>query len=142
MFCSKCGTSNDDTNKFCQNCGANLQPVVNENQQVVSNNVKQNTNNNTNAQMPSFSSGHSIFLIIFSLLCCGGVIGVVFAVLSLTEGNKVNDYAATGDLENALRCKKNANKWIKATYITWAVVAALMILYFAFMIFVSVIAEM
>lgn len=138
MFCQKCGSSNDDTSKFCQSCGANLQPTSSVNEQVVANNF----NNNSNRQMPTFSSGHSIFLIIFSLLCCGGVVGVIFAVLSLVEGNKVNEYAANGDYENALRCKNASNKWIKATYITWAVVAALVLIYFLFIFFVAFMSSM
>lgn len=136
MFCSKCGASNDDSSKFCRSCGGNLNPSENANAQVISSNY--NTNSNSNVQMPSFSSGHSIFLIVFSLFCCGGIIGVIFAVMSLVEGNKVNDYASNGDLDNALRCKKSSDKWIKATYITWAVMAALMVLYFIFMLLISV----
>ena len=134
MYCSKCGFSNEEGSRFCQECGASLTENIDINQN--------NLNNNTNNQMPSFSSGHSIFLIIFSFLCCGGVVGAIFAILSLTEGNKVNDYAAEGDYNNALRCKKNSDKWIKATYITWAVSAALIILYFVFVVFVGVMSEM
>ena len=134
MFCQKCGASNEEANKFCQTCGASLQTNVNENQNPYVNNEYR--------EMPSFNSGHSIFLIVFSLLCCGGIIGVIFAALSLAEGNKVNDYAAKGDYDNAIRCKNAANKWIKATYITWAVVAALMVLYFIFMVFVGVASSM
>lgn len=144
MYCSNCGTSNDQSNKFCQNCGAALGENSDQNVQMPQNNYNQNTNenNNMNQPMPSFSSGHSIFLIIFSFLCCGGIIGAIFAILSLVEGNKVNDYAAAGDYNNAVKCKKASEKWIKATYITWAIVAALMIIYFAFVFFVAIVSEM
>lgn len=129
MFCSKCGSLNDDSNKYCQSCGESLVSESNESSSRPNSSVY----NDLNLQMPTFSSGHSIFLIVFSLLCCGGIVGVIFAIMSLVEGNKVNDYAANGDLENALICKKNSDKWIKATYITWAVVAVLLILYFIIM---------
>ncbi len=157
MFCSKCGSLNSDDSKFCQSCGAKLgtensnSSSINNNTGVVNNAPINNgySNNYTNNQsgpinnvnyndIPTFNPAHSIFLIIFSILCCGGIIGVVFAILSLVEGNKVKDFVAMGNIEAAKKAKKESNKWIKATYITWAVIAALVIIYFAFFMFLAI----
>lgn len=124
MFCSNCGNTNDDDSKFCYSCGSELKEENNVNSEKDKLNIQSN--------MPSFSPGHSIFLIIFSILCCGGVVGVIFAALSLVEGEKVNEYAKNGNIDMAKEAKTKADKWIKATYITWAVEAALIIIYFIF----------
>ena len=144
MFCPNCGSLNDDNNKFCQSCGAKI--LIENTEKSTSpisspiNTNNANTNNTNYQDIPTFSPAHSIFLIIFSILCFGifaGAVGAIFAVLSLIEGLKVKDFVATGDIENAKRAKKEANKWIRATYITWAVIVSIIILYFAFWFFVG-----
>lgn len=122
MFCSNCGNQIDSDSKVCSHCGVG---VSNDTNPVQVN----NSGNVNNGDIPTFSPAHSIFLIVFCILCCGGVVGVIFAVLSLVEGNKVNDYVKNGNIEEAKIAKKKANRWIKATYITCAVVTALVLLY-------------
>lgn len=135
MYCHNCGTLNEDNQEFCQNCNTKLKneeiKLEEVKEEVKVQEVKTEQTNNS-SDIPTFSSGHAIFLIIFSALCCGGIIGAVFAILALIEGNKVKDYVAAGNLEMARKAKKDSDKWIKATYITWAVVAVLLILYFVF----------
>ena len=98
MYCPSCGSLNEDNSKFCVNCSAKLTEEVHvdptENINANSQNPINDGNNVNSSDVPTFSPGHSIFLIIFSILCCGGIIGAIFAVLSLTEGNKVKDYEA------------------------------------------------
>lgn len=140
MFCSNCGNQIDSDSKVCSHCGvsvvSNSNPIqVNNNGNV--NSAYVNNSNVNNGDIPTFSPAHSIFLIVFCILCCGGIIGVVFAILSLVEGNKVNDYVKNGNIEEAKIAKNKSTKWIKATYITCAVVAAvtlvLWIIYFFFL---------
>ena len=126
MFCSNCGNQIDSDSKVCPYCGGS----VSSNTNPIKENNSQNVNNK---DVPTFSPAHSIFLIIFCLLCCGGVVGEVFAVLSLVEGNNVNDYVKNGNIEAARIAKNKSTKWIKATYITCAVVAALVIIYCIFL---------
>ena len=121
MFCSNCGNQIDSNSNVCSYCGTGV--ANNSNPVQVNNN-----SNNYNGDIPTFSPAHSIILIVFCILCCGGVIGAIFAVLSLTEGNKVNDYVRNGNIEEAKIAKKNSDKWIKATYITCAIVAAITII--------------
>lgn len=122
MFCSNCGNQIDSDSKVCSHCGVSVSSNIDP--------IKENNGKNVNYKdIPTFSPAHSIILIIFCLLCCGGVVGVVFAVLSLVEGNKVNDYVKNGNIEEARIAKNKSTKWIKATYITCAVVAALVIIY-------------
>lgn len=145
MYCHNCGTLNDDNQEFCQNCNTKL-----KNEEVKVEEVKEEVKVqevktepvNSNSDIPTFSSGHAIFLIIFSALCCGGIIGAVFAILALIEGNKVKDYVAQGNLEMARKAKKDSDKWIKATYITWGVIAVFMILYFIFVFGVAILSEL
>ena len=35
MFCEKCGTKNDSSNKFCEKCGNKLEPEVKETKKTV-----------------------------------------------------------------------------------------------------------
>lgn len=144
MFCRNCGALNDDNEEFCKSCNTKLEnekenEKEKEKEKVeevkpeveIVNEVKTEQNNNT-SDIPTFNSGHAIFLIIFSVLCCGGLISAVFAILALIEGNKINDYVAAGNLEMARKAKKDSDKWIKATYISWAIIGVLIILYFVF----------
>jgi hypothetical protein len=121
MFCSNCGNQIDSNSNVCSYCETGV--ANNSNPVQVNNN-----SNNYNSDVPTFSPTHSIILLIFSVLCCGGVIGAVFAILSLTEGNKVNEYVRNGNIEEAKIAKKNSDKWIKATYITCAIAAAITII--------------
>ena len=136
MYCPNCGSENNENEEICKYCKVSLKPNNTTEKVEVVNQNNNNVNNNDNEDL-SFSQGYSIFLIIFSVLCCGGIIGAVFAILSLIEGNKIKDYLATGNIEMAREAKKNSKKWIKATYITWGVVAILLVLYFVFVFAVS-----
>ena len=122
MFCSNCGNQIDSDSKVCGHCGVSILGDTNPVQ------VSNNSNTN-NEDIPTFSPVHSIILLIFCILCCGGVVGVIFAALSLVEGDKVNKYVKSGNIEEARIAKKKATNWIKATYITCAVVTALVLLY-------------
>lgn len=137
MFCSKCGTENDNGSKYCKNCG-NLLENVSENNNPVNN----YTSNVYTEDVPTFSPVHSIILLLFALFCCGGgIIGMIFPILSLVEGDKVKELVAKGDINGARIAKKNSDKWIRATYITLAIIALLIIMYIALMVFFGLVAN-
>lgn len=137
MFCSNCGTENDNDSKYCRNCGNILEKVPNNYTNV------NNYNNNYNSEdVPVFNPTHSIILLIFALFCCGGgLIGMIFPILSLIEGDKVKDLVSKGDIQGAKIAKKNSDKWIKATYITLSILALLIILYIALLLFFGIVAN-
>lgn len=121
MFCSNCGNQIDSDSKVCSRCGVS---VSNDTNPIQVN----NSGNINNEEIPTFSPTHSIILLVFCVLCCGGVVGAVFAILSLVEGNKVKEYVRNGNIEEAKIAKKNSTKWIKATYITCVIAAAITII--------------
>ena len=86
MFCPNCGSLNDDQSKFCQNCGRKLitdsnngsyvQNASNMQQNVpVYQNLQANQNNGyinnqvngSYVNVPTFSSAHSMALMIVSM---------------------------------------------------------------------------
>lgn len=156
MFCPNCGSLNDDQSKFCQNCGRKLITDSN-NESYVQNasNVQQNVpvyqnlqanqnngyiNNQVNgsyANVPTFSSAHSIALMIISMLCCGNVLALIFAILSLVEGNKVAQLVASGNVNAARVSKEQSSKWLRMSYIFLAIEIALIFAYVIFAVVVT-----
>ncbi len=62
MICKNCGKNNENSNKFCLNCGALL-----ENNVGINNSVNLNNNSNDNNKIPT-SNNRSIILIILMIL--------------------------------------------------------------------------
>lgn len=96
MYCSKCGTQNDDNAFKCVNCGAIIQkldPATSSSAQQV--------------------SSHLAWAIIVTLLCClpFGIPAIVFAA-------QVNGKLAKGDHEGAVRASRNAKIWCWVAFAT------------------------
>lgn len=99
--------------------------------------------NENNAQtVPEYKPTVAIIQIIVSFLCCGGIIGAVFAILGLVEGNKVKDFVAQGNMEAAKASLEQANKWSKYSWIAIAICAALVLIYCIFVFGASFISAM
>ena len=89
MYCSKCGTENDDNAFKCVQCGEVLQRV-------------EPTRAPSSEHVPS----HLAPAILVTLLCClpFGIVAIVFAA-------QVNGKLQAGDYEGALRASNNAKTW-------------------------------
>ena len=89
MFCSKCGTENDDNAYKCVKCGEVLQRVE-----------------PTTAPSSQYVPSHLAPAILVTLLCClpFGIVAIVFAA-------QVNGKLQAGDYEGALRASNNAKTW-------------------------------
>lgn len=100
MFCSKCGTQNEDNAFKCVNCGA----------------ILQNTGTAT-ASSPQHVSSHLVWAILVTLLCClpFGIPAIVFAA-------QVNGKLAKGDHEGAVRASRNAKIWCWVAFATGFIV--------------------
>lgn len=137
MVCKNCYYNNESDSKFCVKCGAELQPEV-----VVQNTSNTNTNNvnygNQYNETVNYSPASAIIALIISMLCCSNIIGLVFSILALVEGGKINPAVLSGNIGVAKASLEQYKKWTKYAWIStviWAVVIILIyVLYFVFII--------
>ena len=149
MICKNCNMDNPDGARFCTNCSYPLDETVVENNQQ---NVQYNQNAqssqynpntiNYNNEVLEYKPASAIIAIVVSILCCGGIIGAIFAILSLVEGSKVKTFMQKGDIISARNSLEQAKKWNKIAWIIVAVFAVLVLLYFAFVFVVSMLEAM
>ena len=125
MFCKNCGSENEDNVKFCNKCGKSLAAEAEI--------VVQDTANTSGDSIPEYNSGSAIAALIVSIFCCGGIIGIIFAILSLVEGGKVKTFVANGNIDAANASLADAKKWNKYA---WIGIAIFMVLGIAYLIFV------
>jgi Interferon-induced transmembrane protein/zinc-ribbon domain len=87
LFCTKCGTQNDDNAYKCVKCGEVLQqahgPV-------------------TPVKIPNYL----VQSILITLCCC-----LPFGIVSIVYAAQVNSKANAGDLQGALDCSGKAKMW-------------------------------
>lgn len=143
MVCKNCYYNNESDSRFCVKCGAELQPEIvnkansNNNTQgnVYNNNVNYGSQNN---ETVNYSPASAIIALIVSLLCCSNVVGIVFSILALVEGGKINPAILTGNINLAKLSLEQYKKWTKYAWISvviWAVVIILIyVIYFVFII--------
>ena len=139
MVCKNCYYNNESNSKFCVKCGAELEPEVVA-QNTSNNNPQRNTNNvnyvNQNNETINYSSASAIIALIASILCCSNILGIVFSVLALVEGGKINPAVLNGNILAAKASLEQYKKWVKYAWISvvvWAVLAVVIyVLYFVF----------
>lgn len=132
MICNNCNTNNNDGAKYCVSCGKELEPqVVVQNQQNMGNNI----------ESPKYNATSSIIAIIVSVLCCTGLIGSVFAILSLVEGSKVKNFVQQGNLQAANASLEQAKKWNKISWIIIAVFGVISLLLIIVNVIIAVISN-
>ena len=99
-----------------------------------------NVNNTTT--VPEYKPTVAIIQIVVSFLCCGGIIGAIFAILALVEGSKVKTFVAQGDMQSANASLEQANKWSKYSWIAIAICMVLVVLYCIFVFGASFLAAL
>lgn len=122
-----------------QNNNINGQNVQNYNNAQYNSNTQ---NSNNDGTIPVYSSVSAIISIVVSFLCCGGMIGAIFGILSLVEGSKVKEFVQQGNIEMAREKLKQAKKWNMIAWIIAGIGAALCILYIIFMFGAMILSEM
>ena len=144
MVCKKCYYNNDENAKFCTKCGEKLEEVRGNVQNTNVNNTSYNNQNNS--EIINYSPASAIVALIISILCCGSIPGIVFAILALVEGGKINPAKMQGNFEAAKYSLEQYKKWTKFSWISvivWAIVIALIyVLYFVFLFGIAFISEM
>ena len=153
MVCKNCYYNNESDSRFCVKCGAELKPegavqntsTYNNTQNNVQNTV--NTNYNVqNSEVINYSPASAIVALIFSILCCNSIPGIVFAILALVEGGKIKPASNTGNVQVAKSSLEQYKKWTKYAWIStiiWDVVICLIyVLYFVFIIGIAALSEM
>ncbi|MCI8486360.1 MAG: hypothetical protein HFJ20_04585 [Clostridia bacterium] len=128
MICKNCNKDNNDEAKFCVGCGAKL-----EESQVIIENTSNNQSSNNVSEVPEYKPTSAIIAIVVSFLCCGGIIGGIFAILSLVEGSKVKTFVEQGNIVAANASLAQAKKWNK---ISWIIIAVFAVLLFIWAIFI------
>lgn len=145
MICKKCNSNNDDGAKFCRVCGASLEQPQSANQSnknVYTNNTNNVIYTNNSGVVPVYKPVSAIIAIVVSVLCCGGIFGLIFAILSLVEGSKVKNYVQQGDLQSANASLAQAKKWNMISWIVIAVFMVIMLIYCAFVFGSAIISNM
>ena len=102
MYCSTCGTQNEDEATFCKNCGgAMAEPTP-----------------DASRFDPGTSAGHGVpgppqhvpnYLaqaILVTIFCC-----LPFGIVSIVYATKVNEKVAAGDFAGARQASANAKTW-------------------------------
>ena len=103
MFCEKCGTKNDSSNKFCEKCGNKLEPEVKETKKTVK---KENTSS-VKDKLNTLSKKQKII---------GGVVGLVVIILIVLYaiGSKMTSLETIGSkaFEELASKSKISNKYL------------------------------
>lgn len=136
MFCPNCGAENDNGATYCRSCNSMLS---NSSSNFSNQNNNYYTNNTTSfnpQDVPVFSYTHSIILLLVGFFCCGNMLGIIFPILSLVAGDDVKKLVANGDINGAKAAKEKSDKWIKASYIAFLIIAVLEIIAILFYVFV------
>ena len=107
MYCTKCGTQNDDGAAKCIQCGDALQGV----QQFAS-----------GAAKPIEVSNYLVQAILVTLFCC-----IPFGIPAIVFAAQVNSKVASGDDAGAIKASKQAKMWC---WISFGVGLAIGIIYF------------
>lgn len=89
-------------------------------------------NTNNTSVVPEYKTTVSIIQIVVSFLCCGGIIGAIFAIMSLVEGSKVKNFVQEGNMQAANESLEQAKKWNKYSWIAIAICMVLVALYCIF----------
>lgn len=157
MYCKNCNTYNTDDSRFCSNCGAALEEQKSENngsEQPYSANVYNEPYNNNQYTAPGYSQPYSplqneapfkntnaIIAIILNVVFFN-VIGLVLAILSLTNFNDYEAALRQGNFPLAQTYKDKSKKYSKIAIILSIIIGAIGILciigWVVFMIFVVV----
>lgn len=104
MKCNKCNSENMENAKFCASCGNRLGENVEIREEVP-------------RMVPVYNAGSAIAAIIVSILCCAGWLGLIFAILSLCDGNSVKTLVALGKYSEAQAKLESAQRWSRIAWI-------------------------
>jgi hypothetical protein len=88
MYCTNCGTWNQDDAIHCYNCG-NPMPAAYA------------------ASIPQTISNHLVEAILVTLCCC-----MPFGIVAIIYASQVNPKLQAGDIQGALSASKNAKTWV------------------------------
>lgn len=136
MVCKNCYYNNEGNSKFCVKCGAKLEPEV-----IVQNTSYNNVGNMNSAfsgnEIVNYSPASAIIALVVSLCCCSNIFGIIFSILALVEGGKVNPFIQTGNIQSAKASLAQYKKWTKYAWISTAIWAGVIILiYVLYFIFI------
>ena len=157
-FCAECGekleqdfiaeniTENVNTkSKDIQNNTVNVSIQNDTQNNNVNENVQKNSQNNnygTNYnEIINYSPSGAIVSLIFSILCCTNLAGIVFSILALDEGGKIKKARNQGDIQKAKSSFEQYKKWTKFAWISILVWFVCEGLYCGFVIGISILSE-
>ena len=112
MFCTKCGTENDDNAFKCVKCGTILQHPQ-----------QPGTGTSAVMRVPNYLV-QAILLTVFTTLFCF-VPALAFAIVALVFAVQVNSKLQRGDYNGAVEASKNAKRWCWVSF--WVGIALVII---------------
>ena len=81
MYCTSCGTENDDGARFCKSCGGVTEPP---------------------ARVPNYL----VQAVLMTIFCC-----LPFGIVSIVYAAQVNGRIASGDVQGAMQSSERAKLW-------------------------------
>lgn len=145
MKCPYCNAENEENAVFCKECGKTFMQEANTNGTAQAGYQPPQGAYNPGYAMPPqeprpvFNNTSAIVSIIFSLFCSGWI-GIIFSVIGLVKGNKVDTLYAMGDYQGAANAAAEGNKYVKISWIINVVLLVIGILGTVLMIATGVLA--
>ena len=103
MYCTSCGTENDDGARFCKSCG-NTMPEPGPGAR------RFEPEHSGVAEPPPHVPNYLVQAILVTIFCClpSGIVSIVYAA-------QVNGKIASGDVKEAMRSSERAKLWAWAS---------------------------
>lgn len=112
MYCSKCGTLNDDNSKNCTACGNSLNLTKSEPSEATTPTAATNYGGSYNAgneKVPNYLVWSIIVTVISVFLC--NIIALPTGIVAIVFSTQVDSKLKAGDFDGAVRASKNAKIW-------------------------------
>lgn len=113
MYCSKCGTLNDDNSEICTACGNSLNLKKSEpSETTITPAAATNYDSSYNAvneKVPNYLVWSIIVTVISVFLC--NIIALPTGIVAIVFSTQVDSKLKAGDYDGAVRASKNAKIW-------------------------------
>ena len=119
MFCRGCGTQNAEGTATGTACGA-----------VLANPFQASGTREPHVPLSQKPANYLIHSILATIFCC-----IPFGIVSIIYAAQVDSKWSQGDTHGALQASANAKRWLIISLITGVVVAIVMVIFYAILIF-------
>lgn len=119
MYCTSCGAENDDSAKFCKNCGKGMG--------VPGTDARRFDPGPTGISGPPHVPNYLVQAILVTVFCC-----LPFGIVSIVYAAQVNAKLEAGDIAGARQASANAKTWAWVSFGVGLTIPALYVLMIIF----------